>query len=787
MSRRVISLSSDSWQFGPVSRRPFLAANVFDLPAVVHWQPATVPGNVRTDLLALGRIPDPFVAEGYKASLWVEDVDWWYRRQVQVDDLASDQRAFVRFHGIDYLSAVFVNGVKVARHEGMFSHQWLDVTGAARAGQFELAVRVWGSSALPRRRLSAAQRWWKNVGRRLYRSWVGIYPDRTATLKCQMSFGWDFAPPIRTMGIWDEVELIVTGPMLIQGLGVRIQESGGGDLSLSPQLALHAAASTATVATVTVTPANFQADAAGPFRFSLGLPAGQSDLSLRCSLPRVARWQPWDRGFPHLYDVTVMLTTPGGVPLDSIGRRTGFRTVEKRGWRFVINGQPEFVRGLNWVPADSFPGRLRPADYRHRLQQARDSGANLLRVWGGGLREKAAFYDLCDELGLLVWQEFPFACEFLGAFPRHRAYLDFVTRECGDIVRQLQLHPSVVLWCGGNEFSRQRNRPLLRTLAHVVRRYDGTRPFIPTSPGPGDAHNWQVWHGYAPIAAYRQEKAPFLSEFGLQALPTLKTLTAVLGDLSGLPKLTGLVDAMFAHHGDPGKLARYTALFNEQLTMSNEQLTINNDDNLAGNYAPDNFTHAPLVTRHSQLKIYNSQLAQAVALQTAIEHMRRRKGQAGGVCLWQFNEPWPAVSWAIIDYFGRPKLAYRRLKSWYAPLLVSLDFPVGRRWQPGDTFAATIWLINDSLTAINNYQLTIRNSVSNSPLYTQTGGLAADTAICVGQFSHQFTTVPPWLTVSLHQGERLLCQNSYPLHWHDDRGGSRWQALRRRLARLALW
>lgn len=780
MPRQTISLNDTAWQFGQVERQSFAASKLFDLPAVTEWLPATVPGNVRTDLLALGRIPDPFLAAGYRNSLWVEETDWWYHRTVQTGAFGPPQRAFLRFHGIDYLSAIFINRQEIARHEGMFSRQTLEITEALRTGPVDIAVRLWGSSALPRRRLSPVQKLWQKLDQALYRSWVGIYADRTATLKCQMSFGWDFAPPIRTIGIWDDVELLVTGPVFVEELGVSSQGAGGRKkpATCNLQLVLNSAYSTAVTAAVNLAPANFQGDAFGPIQFPLHLPAGQCDVSLRCPLPPVEIWQPWDRGFPHLYNVTVTLSDPTGELLDSLTLRTGFRTVTQAAqsstnnltsqparpsshpshspWPLTLNGQPIFLRGLNWVPADSFPGRLRHADYERLLHMARAANANMLRVWGGGLREKRAFYDLCDELGLLVWQEFPFACEFLGAFPRDAEYLALVERECSDIVRQVRHHPSVALWCGGNEFSRSRNRPLLRTLARVVQREDGTRPFIPTSPGPGDNHNWHVWHGLAPLSAYQQETAPMLSEFGLQSLPdSIENENLEMGQIQ-------------ARHGDPRKLARYASLFNENLEIKNRKTT-----------------SSRLVIHNSQSAIHNSQLAQAVGLQTAIEQMRRRSAEAGGVAVWQFNEPWPAISWAIVAYGGQPKLAFEHLKTWYAPLLVSLEFPVGRQWQPGNDFTATIWLINDSpksyppcdleinLSTIHNSSFTIHKSQFVIPLnYTAP----------VGHFHHRFAAPPHSLTATLRHGSNILCENSYPLHWHDGSRANPAYRLRRWLA-----
>lgn len=252
-----------AWQFGPVPRRPFTAASVYDLPAVGEWLPATVPGNVRVDLLNLGRIPDPFFAEQYRHSLWVEEMDWWYRCRPPAVSLEDGQRGWLVFHGLDYLAAVFVDGQEMARHEGMFSRLALDITAALRRPAPEIAVRLWGSTALPRRRLTPLQRLWQALAGPVYGSWVGIYPDRTATLKCQMSFGWDFAPPIRTMGIWDEVSLRLTGPAAILDAGLLARPAAAGpraDVSAVLHLQVDADQARPAVVRVQVSPANF----AGP-------------------------------------------------------------------------------------------------------------------------------------------------------------------------------------------------------------------------------------------------------------------------------------------------------------------------------------------------------------------------------------------------------------------------------------------------------------------------------------------------------------------------------------------
>ncbi len=784
VTRFTLNLGDANWRFGQVPRRPFTSSDVYDLPAVTEWLPATVPGNVRTDLLALGRIPDPFFGEQYQQSLWVEDVDWWYRRLIEPPAaFGVASRAFLIFEGIDYLSAIFVNGREMARHEGMFSRQIVEISEALRTDPAEIAVRLWGSSALPKRQLTWRQRAWQKIASPFYRSWVGIYPDRSASLKCQMSFGWDFAPPIRTMGIWDEVYGVVSGCIFIaemsavsqvgsslsvesDQLSVISQKSGaggrrsavGGQRSASADLTVHltldASQPHRVETTINITPANFEGTSFGPFRFSLDLPAGRSDHQLRCHLPDAALWQPWDRGRPNLYHVRVRLIDSEGQPLDEVVVRTGFRAIELQKWQFSLNGRREFIRGLNWVPADSFPGRLRPEHYARLLNMARASGANLLRVWGGGLREKRTFYDLCDELGLLVWQEFPFACMFLGSYPADPADLALVEAECNAIVRQLRRHPSLALWGGGNEFSRSRNRPLLDTLAAVVQQHDGSRPFRPVSPSfdhGGDAHNWSVWHGCQPIGAYQAETARFLSEFGLQALPHFDTLTAALPNPA---------EGWDTHHADLKKLSRYISLFNNPLLIPPKKFAIRHSP-----FRANDSLHLQLTIDNLQLTIDNSQLAQATALQTAVEHMRRRKGQAGGVCLWQFNEPWPAISWAVVDYFSRPKLAYERLHMWYNPVLISLKFPAGRRWLAGDIFEAEIWAINDTVEELPECELQI--SLDDNLIHLHRFDLPADSARCAGTLAHRLTVPPGQLSLTLRQGADIIARNSYDLAWHD--------------------
>jgi beta-mannosidase len=368
---------------------------------------------------------------------------------------------------------------------------------------------------------------------------------------------------------------------------------------------------------------------------------------------------------------------------------------------------------------------------------AREANINLLRVWGGGLREKRAFYDLCDRLGILVWQEFPFACAFLARYPRSPDYLRIVQAEAGAIIRGLRHHPCLAIWCGGNEFSPRRNAPLIDVLETAVAKHDPDRPFVPASPALGDSHNWHVWHHSQPPSAYQHDKPTFASEFGLQAPPDIPTLRCFLSPEDVWPAGTA-----WAYHGAGlAKLERYAKPFH------------------AGHASTlDSFVKA-------------SQRAQAHGLQIAIEHYRRRKaGGCGGMALWQFNEPWPAISWSILDFYRQPKPAYQAVKRLYSPILISADY--GLRWfRPGDSFECAIWLINDTSQSYAGCELIVvladgqGQSLQES---TSTLDLPGDSAEIAARVEWQLPAATGWLLCCklVHCGQTLSI-NEYDLTVHD--------------------
>jgi beta-mannosidase len=747
--------------------------------------PAQVPGNVRADLSRAIKIPDPHLDP--QASTWVDRHPWLYETQFTLDRSANERLHLV-LEGVDYVSWVYLNGHRLspkAGHEGMFSQQIYETTDCASQDN-TLAILIQGSDYLVDG--SRRSRW----ERFLDRIEPGPGHERTEryqTVKCQMSYGWDFAPPVRTMGVWDDVYL------------VRSQDITIHDLWLKP--VFEAEPALAVAVTVGAPPDGLAREMErGRLRmvlsghnfacdpqihdFDVEWPGSQArgaqtfSWTLPVEDPRL--WWPWDHdpcgtGAASLYDLTVQAYLADGTLSDEVTETVGLRRIglepnphapsDSLPWVMHINGEPAYVRGANWVPADILPGQVDANDYRALLELARDANMNALRVWGGGLREKRAFYDLCDEMGLLVWQEFPVACAFLTRYPRSAAYLDLAEREGRAIVRALRNHPSVVFWCGGNEFRPERHRDLVTRLDVAVKEEDGTRPFSPASPHRGDVHNWDVWHGEASVTEYTSEgyarRCQFASEYGLQAPPGVDALRAFLP----AGELWPPGPAWEAHNAQLQALLRYARPF---LNHGGATVTELEDVDLEA------FVQA-------------AQHAQAIGLQIAIEHLRRKKYACSGSLVWQLNEPWPAISWSLIDYLWHPKPAYQAVRRAYNPLLVSLEYPI-RRYAKGDVLAGTVWVINDRKLDHPGccVQLELwdeQGELHESWLHTM--AVRADSVRAVGQIEWILPQDGDWTAIArLYQGDKVLTENRYDLSFYDTYRVSIFRRINRWLARLAL-
>lgn len=752
--RQTLDLGGQDWRIGCVKCRPTADMAAWDVDAVEEWLPATVPGDVRADLLDSKRIPDPYVGLDNELSQWVDERDWWYRKDLDLR-LDEGERAFVVFHGVDYLSAVFLDGRLLGTHEGMFSRHTYEITDLVRGAphHHELAVRIVGPASLPPPELTWYEKLWNSVSSRIPHG-SQAFPDRFGVLKCQMGYGWDFAAKIRTIGIWDRVSLVVVRSVHI--LDPRVTTELMEDVAqINVDFTLDSDHDQTVTAGIHVR-LKGAADDEATRSLQLDLMPGQKRYSACLHVQNAKLWNPWDRGPAHLYDLTIEITRNQAgtvVALDDDKVQFGIRDIAltpppelltAKPYIFTVNERREYIRGANWVPLDAMPGRARRADYAQLLDRARSAGINMLRVWGGGLREKSEFYELCDEKGILVWQDFPFACAFFGYYLLRGRFPALAQQEVTDIVRQLRNHPSVAVWCGGNEFSPRRNRRLIRLVGEITSREDGTRPFRRVSPDQGEAHNWRIWHSKASVGYFRRDRSHILGEFGLQAVPDIESLRRFL-----TPGHLWPPNGEWTYHGaELNKMEHYLKPW-----FSFPGCT-------------DNTMFEGCEPRSLEEFVTASQKAQAHGVQVAVEHVRRRKGETGGSLVWQLNDPWPAISWSLIDYYRRPKAAYYKLAQVYNPVLISVLYPL-RRYRRGQTLHLDIWAINDLLQPIDDARLEVL--LDDQVIATYRVSLPSDSRRLIDRLAHRLDHAPVRLLVRLIEGERVVSTNDYDLRYESSR------------------
>jgi beta-mannosidase len=611
--------------------------------------PAAVPGCVHLDLLAAGVLDDPYVGDNEAAAQWVGRTDWTFTTQFLLGGVEPGTRYELVADGLDTVCDVVLNGVVVGSTRDMHRAHRFDVGTALRVGENELEVRF-------RAPLDEAEAATDRLGARPH---VNTHPYN-ALRKNASSFGWDWGPDLPSSGVWRPLALESwTGARIaaVRPL-VDVRPDGTGVLDVHVDLdRTHSA------------PLEVRAQVAGRTS-TVVVPGAGTSTVVRVEVPDVALWWPRGYGGQALHDLRVSVGTDGR-ELDARDARIGFRTItasveaDDAGTSFglVVNGRPILVRGYNWIPDDAFPSRVDADRYRRRIVDACESGANLLRVWGGGIYESDAFYDVCDELGVLVWQDFAFAC---AAYAEEHELAAEVEAEARDAVTRLSSHASLALWCGGNECLWGHEdwgwkEPLAgRTwglgyysglLPSVLASLDPTRPYVPGSPfsPSGDAHPndpahatvhiWDVWND-RDYTAYLEYRPRFVAEFGFQGPPTWATLTR----------------AVAPEHLDPWSP-----------TMLVHQKAEDGNGKLERGLAP----HLPAPTGIDDWH-WATSLNQARAMRLGVEHFRSLAPHCRGVVVWQLNDCWPVISWAAVDGDGRRKPLWYGLRHAYADRLLTL-------------------------------------------------------------------------------------------------------------------
>ena len=678
---------SGAWQFRQIGTEP--------------WLPAAVPGGVHTDLMATGRILDPFSGDNEKAVMWVAESDWEYRRAIAVEpELLAEEVIHLVCDGLDTLADVTLNGQLLGQTDNMFRQYRWEVHEHLREGENELVIRFRSPVVYAREREEARQ---LQPYRRPF-----LLDGAAHVRKAPCHFGWDWGPKLPPIGIWKDIRLEAGTQGRILDVRLR-QEHLDGRVRLAADIEIDRWAETWYTPILRITSPD------GATQVVEGVIIGDSgSAEIWIDEPRL--WQP--NGMPSpwlgpdgrqpLYQVVVTLLA-GGEPCDESALAIGLRTIELRqepdprgkSFTFLVNGLPVFCKGSNWIPADSFPTRLTDEHLEHLIRSAAVGNQNMLRVWGGGFYEEERFYDLCDRYGILVWQDAIFACQI---YPLDQeAFHESVRHEVAENVRRLRNRASLALWCGNNEMEwgweswgwavpdwleearalaatsenlsfrlgldeMPQPVPEWRALRDAYDRFfhgtlpawlaelDPDTPYWPSSPSSdtpfvkvndeeqGDAHYWGVWHRREPFTAYRKHFPRFMSEFGFQALPPLKTIAAY-----AQPEDWNLTSYIMEHHqrGNHGN-----GLIIGQMTESYRM--------------PKDFPSL----------VYLSLLLQAEGIRYGVEHYRRQMHRISGTLYWQLNDCWPVASWSSIDYFGRWKALHYAAKRFYAPVLLSiLDEP----------------------------------------------------------------------------------------------------------------
>lgn len=626
-------------------------------PAELHGRavPATVPGTVHTDLLAAGLIPDPYLDEVEADVAWVGRTPWRYTTTFVSYAGSPGEQVELVFAGLDTVCEVTLNGHHLGSPRNMHRTHRFDVAAALVDGTNTLVVDFAAQ-------LDAAEQAAEALGPRVH---VNAHPFN-AIRKMACNFGWDWGPDLVTAGIWRSVRLDRWHTARLGDVRtlVTVDAEGTGRVEVHAPVVFAESPSAG--------PVTLAAELGGAYPVVGEVEATRSgEAVVVLEVPDAQLWWPRGYGEQPLSDLRISLRS-GDIELENQTRRVGFRTVtldvtpDEHGTPFAIhvNGRPIQIKGANWIPEDCFPHRMDRARYATRIADAVDAGLNLLRVWGGGIYESDDFYDLCDEQGLLVWQDVLLAC---AAYAEEPPLRDEILAELAEAAARLSSHASLAIWNGNNEnlwgyvdwawAPKLAGRTwgegyYLDAFPRLLAELDPARPFSPGSPwsfderihpndpSHGTTHEWDVWN-QLDYTAYRASVPRFVSEFGYQGPPTWTTLTDAVHDSPLTPTSPGMLSHQKAEDGN-GKLTR-------GLTP-----------------------HLPM-PQDIEGWHWAMQVQQARAVTYGIEHFRSWHPVCMGSVVWQLNDCWPVTSWAAVDSAGRRKPLWFALRRAYADRLMTIQ------------------------------------------------------------------------------------------------------------------
>ncbi|KAE9410164.1 glycoside hydrolase [Gymnopus androsaceus JB14] len=706
-----------------------------EIEATAGWRTAKkYPSEIHVELMASDLIPDPYLGFNEHAVQWVGDVEWLYKCTFPCDSaLGEDHKAFLEFQGLDTICDVYLNGERILSADNMFQTHYAELAPSSLKPSntlflhFKSAARYAKAQEALMGRVRAGS---TNLGD----------PSRVYLRKAQYDWRWDWGPELMSCGIYRPI-VLTTYRVCIDNMACRAFVDDDHSCTLKVNVGLKGSASE--VGTYKVVLKDLQGNIVKSESMSVQeakLHTTVADWTFEKDEVRL--WWPVGYGEQHLYNVTLEIFDKVGdlrgscfalsdllirwqeeVLLDAKTLRIGFRSVklvqealeepDQYGtgttFLFEVNGVRMFMGGSNWIPADNFLTTITPERYRAWLTLLKDGNQNMVRLWGGGIYEPDVFYDVCDELGLLVWQDFQFAC---GVYPAHDSFVASVRKEAAQNVKRLRHHPAMALFCGNNEdyqmvlqWGDVKHLPAIKIYEEVLPSVveELTDPVIPyhrgspyggkgwdtADPTVGDVHQWNVWGGKElPYQDYDKLGGRFVSEFGMPSMPCMKTIAYWMQDADA--KEWHAQSKLMAQHCRAGSFERRFAI-----AMN------------------DNFK----LTEDLETAVFNTQLMQSEAVGFAYQSWRRQwkgkgKQYTSGVLVWQSNDCWPVTSWAIADYFLRPKPVYFIIARHLATFAVGITRTVIKN-KPNDrprqfyefgsfqSREATldIWAVNGSLSA----------------------------------------------------------------------------------------
>ena len=639
-SQEIIQLLNANWKFSEAGKN--------------DWLPATVPGTVHTDLLTNKRIPDPFIGTNESKVQWVESKQWNYTTTFNVDEkLWKCKNKIIIVEGLDTYADVKLNDSLILQSENMFLESRIDVGKYLRKNENKLEITFHPASELIE----------KNKNKSRYKNLPG--GDRAFIRKAQYQFGWDWGPRLVTCGIWKAVRIEGTNELTISNLVLQTDSvkrdtaflsiNGHSSLNFNSGIIFE-----------------IYADGIKYSAVNYAKPTNNY-FHIEFKIPHPKLWWCNGMGKANLYNFTLNFKYKEEIIIRKV--RSGIRTIQldqtpsKNGtsFTFKLNNKPIFIKGANWIPCDNFLPRVTSKKYNTLLTAVQESNMNMLRVWGGGVYEDDRFYNLCDSLGIMVWQDFMFACAL---YPP--VLLPTVTIEIENTIKRLQSHPCITVWCGNNEIDEGWNNwgwqkefnysesdsaqiwnnyeQLFKILIPEIL-YTNCKeiPYVTTSPATGwgrmqayqtgDVHYWGVWWGNEPFSSFDNHVGRFVSEYGFQALPSLSSFNLFNPDENN--SLTSTV--VKAHQKHPTGFETITNYMERDYSVPN----------VFSDY------------------VYVSQIMQRDGIAKAIKAHRRAMPYCMGTLFWQFNDCWPVTSWSTIDYYEQPKILQYELKFLYAPVLIS--------------------------------------------------------------------------------------------------------------------